>query len=219
MNEIRWKTLGPEGLRFFGKVCADLSHEIKNSLATINEQNGLLDDFLTMAEQGAPLDPVRIHKITRAVAGHVERANKVVNKLNRFAHSVDHSRRQVELDVLVRQACELYERPAAIKGVVLTPESLQQGINIRTNPFLLQQLLLTCFEHASARPSPDSTLSVVVERTPGHALISMTGSGPDTNPVLDELLDELEAGITGDADGTWFRIRIPLRVDAEHVST
>jgi C4-dicarboxylate-specific signal transduction histidine kinase len=218
MNEIRWKTLGPEGLRFFGRVCASLSHEIKNSLATINEQNGLLDDFLTMAEQGAPLDPARIHRITRAVAGHVERANGVVNRLNRFAHSVDNSRKQVELDELVRHACELYERPAAIKGVVLMPESLQQGINIRTNPFLLQQLLLICFEHASQEHGSGSTLDVVVERTPGNALISIQGPGPAAGPVLDELLDELGATMTGDEDETWLRIRVPLKVDAEHVS-
>lgn len=218
MNECRWKTLGPEGLRFFGKVCANLSHELKNSLATINEQNGLLEDFLALVERGRPLDPERIHRITAAVSGHVRKGNSIVNKLNRFAHSIDESRKQVELDQLLSHACGLYERPAAIKEVTLVAAPQQQGINIKTNPFLLQQLLLACFEHATNNAEPGTAMQVTVERADDTALITVPGPAPETGPVLNELLEELSGTISADAAENLFRIRLPLKVDAEHVS-
>ena len=34
-----------EGLRFFGKVNASISHEIRNALAVINENAGLIKDL------------------------------------------------------------------------------------------------------------------------------------------------------------------------------
>ena len=33
-----------EGFQFFGKMSASISHEIKNALAIINENAGLLED-------------------------------------------------------------------------------------------------------------------------------------------------------------------------------
>ena len=40
------------GLQFFGRMSASISHEIKNVLAIINENAGLLEDFSLMADRG-----------------------------------------------------------------------------------------------------------------------------------------------------------------------
>jgi hypothetical protein len=45
------------GLQFYGKITASVSHEIKNVLAIINENAGLLEDFTFMADRGKPIDP------------------------------------------------------------------------------------------------------------------------------------------------------------------
>ncbi|NNG12708.1 MAG: sensor histidine kinase, partial [Halobacteria archaeon] len=37
-------------LRYFGKVTASISHELKNVLAILNEHTGLLQDLTAMAE-------------------------------------------------------------------------------------------------------------------------------------------------------------------------
>ena len=44
--------LGEAGLRFYSKVSASISHEIKNSLAVINESAGYLEDVTLMAKKG-----------------------------------------------------------------------------------------------------------------------------------------------------------------------
>jgi hypothetical protein len=45
-----WELLGETGLQFFGKMSASISHEIKNVMAIINENAGLLED-LTVDER------------------------------------------------------------------------------------------------------------------------------------------------------------------------
>jgi len=48
------------GLQFFGKMTASISHEIKNVLAIINENAGLLEDLALMADGGAEIEPQRL---------------------------------------------------------------------------------------------------------------------------------------------------------------
>ena len=46
-----------DDLLFFGRIGASVSHELKNVLAVMNEQAGLLGDLACMAARGMPLDP------------------------------------------------------------------------------------------------------------------------------------------------------------------
>ena len=56
MNQ-KAQTSNDKGLRFFGKITASVTHEIKNALATINENAGLMTDYIEMAARGRPLEP------------------------------------------------------------------------------------------------------------------------------------------------------------------
>ena len=44
-------------LTFYSRVSASISHELKNSLAVINESAGFLEDIVLMTQKGRPLDP------------------------------------------------------------------------------------------------------------------------------------------------------------------
>ena len=61
------------GLQFFGRISASISHEIKNVLAIVNENAGLLEDYSIMAEGGMPLDPARLKKMASTVMKAPER--------------------------------------------------------------------------------------------------------------------------------------------------
>ena len=63
----QWEMIAPEGFRFFGKMSASISHEIKNALAIINENAGLLEDLTLLAEQGRPTDPERLKKLAGSI--------------------------------------------------------------------------------------------------------------------------------------------------------
>jgi len=44
-------------LRFFGNISTSISHEIKNVLAIINENAGLLEDYNLHGRKGNPAQP------------------------------------------------------------------------------------------------------------------------------------------------------------------
>ena len=76
---IHSETVGGMGLQFLGKINASISHEIKNVLAVINENAGLIKDMLIMAEKGRPLDNARINTQVEKVLAQVRRADKIVD--------------------------------------------------------------------------------------------------------------------------------------------
>ena len=55
------------GLQFFGRIAASVAHEIKNVLAIVNENAGLLEDFTVMADRGKPIDPARLKTMAATV--------------------------------------------------------------------------------------------------------------------------------------------------------
>ena len=93
------------GLQFFGKISASISHELKNVMAIVNENAGLLEDLTVMAERGKPLDPARLKLMAAAVQKQIGRADVILKNMNRFAHSFDETLASV-LDFWRQQAAE-----------------------------------------------------------------------------------------------------------------
>ncbi|MEJ2283420.1 MAG: histidine kinase dimerization/phospho-acceptor domain-containing protein, partial [Desulfobacterales bacterium] len=77
------------GLQFFGRISASVTHEIKNVLAVVGENAGLLEDLTLMADRGQPIDPARLKKMSETVKKQVARADEILKNMNRFAHTSD----------------------------------------------------------------------------------------------------------------------------------
>ncbi|MBT4874313.1 MAG: hypothetical protein HON48_03760, partial [Desulfobacula sp.] len=78
-----------EGLKFFGKVNASISHEIKNILAIISETAGFLNDLTDLAKQGEDLKLSLLENCTESIAEDIQRGFDTIKQMNQFAHSVD----------------------------------------------------------------------------------------------------------------------------------
>ncbi len=143
-----WDIIGKEGLQFFGKMSASISHEIKNVLAIINENAGLLEDFTLMAEKGRPVDMERFKTVAGKIRGQVGRADGIVKNLNRFAHSADHFSGEIDLNESLGFVVALSERFAAMAGVSF--EHMEDGrtVPLNTTPFFLHNLLWLCINFA-----------------------------------------------------------------------
>ena len=61
------QTLTRAGLSFFGAMTASISHEIKNRMAVINEQAGLLEDLVLMSKKGKALEAERLLQLAGKV--------------------------------------------------------------------------------------------------------------------------------------------------------
>jgi C4-dicarboxylate-specific signal transduction histidine kinase len=155
--------VGRAGLQFFGKMCASISHDIKNVLAVINENAGLVEDLCFAAERGKPLDPLRLKRVATDVKAQVRRGDGIISGMNRFAHSVDAESAQVNLPELIELLSALCSRFAAMHGVALEVDRSDSAATAETSPFLLLNLLWLCLEQAMAAAGPDRTIALTAE--------------------------------------------------------
>lgn len=151
---LQWDIIGSEGFKFMGKMNASISHEIKNVLAIINENAGLLEDFTFMAEKGMVIDPERLKTVAGKIQSQVRRADRIVKNMNTFAHSVDETTGKVELGGLLAFMAALSERPAMMKGLALSAEPPPNPITITTRPFLLENMIWLCLDFAMETTGP-----------------------------------------------------------------
>ncbi len=172
-------TIGETGLQFFGTISAAISHDLKNTLAVINENAGLLEDFSLMAAKGMPLDPERIQSIAGKIRNQIRLSDDIVKNLNRFAHSVDERKKTVDVEEMILFVARLSRRLAAVRGVDLQPERSEKSVNLNTDPFYLEALIFRCIDTALASPGPDGTLRMTAERRDRQVVIRFAGLAAD----------------------------------------
>jgi signal transduction histidine kinase len=149
MSDVESRAFEPADLQFFGEITAGISHEVKNVVTIINESAGLLNDLSVGAESGRrPLDPARIKKMSTDIARNVDRAVAIINRMNRFAHSVDEPRKQVDLAAVVADAVALASRFASVRGVDLNAEIPGDPLLIHSYVFGLHRALHTALQIA-----------------------------------------------------------------------
>lgn len=159
------------GIQFFGKMSASISHEIKNVLAVINENAGLLEDICFMADRGKPVDISRLKKIAVDVKDQVRRADLIVTVMNRFAHSADEPSTETDLGELTALLRLLAMRFAAMHGVAIETLAPPAPVRITTSPFGLLNLLWICLDCAMTAAGSGRTVEFVAEKTTEGGLV------------------------------------------------
>ena len=144
----RWEIIANQGFKFIGKMNASISHEIKNVLAIINENAGLLEDLAVMTEKGMTIDVERLKALARKTRKQVKRADTIITKMNDFAHSVDESKEKVNIGEILVFMAALSERLATMRGVKIRVVPPERPITITTNPFLLENIIWLCLDFA-----------------------------------------------------------------------
>ena len=203
----QWNILGTAGLQFFGKMSASLSHEIKNVLATMNEDAGLIQDYSALALEGRPLDPERMKAIAGKIRDQVQRADRMVKNLNRLAHSVDAFEDRIDVAELVTFLIVLCRRIASVRGVTLEWHPPAGPVNISTNPFFLKNLLWLCLDFAMAAAGEGKRVVLSVEKKGegvgiimgGLEAMAGAGEGPVPSEKVRALLDAVGAECRTDA--------------------
>jgi C4-dicarboxylate-specific signal transduction histidine kinase len=167
--------LAIEGVRFFGEMAASVSHEIKNVLAIINENAGLLQDMLGMHEKGMPLSPERLSRLAQSIARQVSRGDGIVKGMNRFAHSADDAKEKVDVGALVQFMTRLAGRLIGMQGQPPNIQTPEESLTVTVNRFFLENLVWRCLCQAMAACPADKAVSICVEKTDSRAQIRFCG--------------------------------------------
>lgn len=202
MNE---QTKGPTltGLAYFGKMMAAISHEIKNSLAIINENAGLMDDLSLMAKKGHVLDPERIGSISRRVIMQIQRADTIVKKMNRLAHSVDDPVKQIDVAASLGFTVELGEKILSSLGIGIEVLPLEAPLSINTNEFQFMNLLWEVMAHTAGQIDRGKTITITIHKRAGEIEFIFSPvnlSGDKEKPIEPGLLAPLGASTLTLAD-------------------
>ncbi|MFH1737920.1 MAG: hypothetical protein ABIH23_02845 [bacterium] len=137
-----------EGLACFGRITASVSHEMNNVLAIVNELAGLLEDLLYGAEQGKAIEPERLTKVSEGIQKQIQRGQKIVQRLNRFAHSVDEPISECDLHGILDDTVGFARRFASLKGVDLQLEFPEDPVSFTNSRFAVQWAVFSCIDLA-----------------------------------------------------------------------
>jgi C4-dicarboxylate-specific signal transduction histidine kinase len=211
------------GLQFFGRISASISHEIKNVLAIVNENAGLLEDLTLMADRGKPIDPARLKLMAATVKKQIGRADGIIQNMNRFAHSIDQPIKTVELNPTLELTIALTARFAAMRGVRVDLQLPANQPVIPTAPFFLINLLCLCLDFAMSASGDEKRIELVAQETADSVqirfrrLAGLTESLRAAFPSAREksLLTVLGAALTTDAQREEVVLQLPKRIDNE----
>ena len=209
------------GLQFFGRMSASISHEIKNVLAIVSENAGLLADYSIMAEEGMPLDPVRLKKMASTMMRQVSRADEITKNMNCLAHSIDDTIADVELKEIIELFMALTDRLTAMRKITVEPKLSGTPVKIKTAPFFLINLLWLCLEFAMAASSDIKQIELITEQTKNGANIRLTQlAGLSVSPKQTFpserakcLLGLLAADMALDAGGGEILLKLPENIE------
>jgi C4-dicarboxylate-specific signal transduction histidine kinase len=185
------------GLEFFGKMAASISHEIKNVLAIINENAGLLEDLAMMAERGAAIEPQRLINMSQTLMKQVSRADAIAKNMNRLAHSADDLIKTVDLNDLLELLVALSDRFASTRGVAVQPPLNKDPLKIETAPFHMLNLLWLCLDFAMDAVGEAKTVELIAKKTEAEVHVFFKGLGSLGNAPLKPFPAELEKDLCG----------------------
>jgi C4-dicarboxylate-specific signal transduction histidine kinase len=205
------------GLQFFGAMTASISHEIKNRLAIINEQAGLLSDFVKMAQNGRPLDHKRLKNLADAIKKQVSLTDTIIKHMNQFAHSTDQIYQSVNLEDLLVLMGALFKRKTENCGIRLETKGPEPAITIVTAPILLLNLIWQCLLPLFIAKRSDQKL-VVTSKTHNNLLqilLNISAKESLKGFVLTEtvirLAETIGATLTVGSDNNSLKIELPLK--------
>jgi C4-dicarboxylate-specific signal transduction histidine kinase len=176
----QYDALGSAGLRFFGQVSASIAHEVKNVLAIINENAGLLEDLTFAARRGTAIDPERLNKACRQFSKQIERADGIMKNMSSFAHSIDSFSADINLHEVANLVANLAGRKAAMRKLIIEVEAPKAPVIFPGNPFLLQNLIWLCLEFAIGATDAGATLRLIAGKEENRISLRIGGiSGLD----------------------------------------
>jgi signal transduction histidine kinase len=217
-----WKpqSISETGLQFFGRISASISHELKNVLAIVNENAGLLEDLTIMADRGQSIDPARLKKMAEAVKKQIGRADEILKNMNRFAHSIDETVADNDLNQTIELVKALTARFAAMRSVKVDLQLPASSYLIPTAPFFLMNLLCLCLDFSMTACGDGKRVELVVHETANSVRIHFRQLDGLNLELLEtfpsnsekELLAVLAADLTAEPESKEIVLRLPKNI-------
>ncbi|MFO7784979.1 MAG: histidine kinase [Thermodesulfobacteriota bacterium] len=183
------QTAGWGGLKFFGRISASISHELKNALSIVNENAGLLEDLALLADSKGGLDIERVKALSASIGRQVKRADNIIRNMNKFAHTVDFEIKTFDLQEYLELTAAVSARLLAAKSMTLKVIPAGQQVSLTTSPFFLLYLIWHLLDCCSQWPGPEKSLDVSFSRDGGVISICFKGCMTQEPGFMTQVMD------------------------------
>lgn len=210
---------GRGGLVCFGMLAASVTHELNNVLSIIDQAGGLLGDLTAGAAAGQAIDPRRIETVRERIDRQVRKGVGILNRLNRFAHSIDEPAARFDVVGETENLVGLTRRFAELRQARLELAPCAEEILVAGDAFALQQALFACLRIALDGAGEGDRIDIRLRRDGDEAVVELRGPAPLAGDGKEPRLAEAEglmASLGGSclvrsapAGGVEFELRVP----------
>jgi signal transduction histidine kinase len=166
----------PDGLAFFGRITASVTHELNNVLSVIDQARGLLEDLTAMSGDGREIDPRSLESIRDRIHRQVSKGVEILRRVNRFAHTLDDPGAEFDVGAETDNVVSLARRFAELREVHLELEPPPEEIRVRGNAFAFQHGIFACLQRILDDSEGDDRIGVRVGREGDEAVVAIATS-------------------------------------------
>jgi len=179
-------------VEFFGRIMANVSHEFNNVITVISELAGLLKDLSLLAQRGREISPEKIESISDNISRQVARGKHLVSHMNRFSHSTDEARAQVDLGGIVENMQVLTDRLFKNRQTSIVFSPPVEECSLTTDPYELRRILFVCLDRFLDASSPEVSIIINRSKKDGEIELRISGQGENIPENIIEQLEELK---------------------------
>ncbi|MBS0013272.1 MAG: HAMP domain-containing histidine kinase [Desulfobacterales bacterium] len=211
MNPETEKTLA-----FFGRMTANLTHEFKNILAIIQESAGLMEDIMAISPLAKDKYQERFNNSMNTIKNQLQRGMELATRFNRFAHTPDHSRAELELAETMVHFCTLTERFARLKHISLQAGNQQgQEIKITTNPLLLYMVLFYSLDACLSVLPAQCEIRLIPVQKDENVAVEIACSGKQAPSAEDFFTSLRQSSIWADLENAAEQLNAELKCNTD----
>ncbi len=216
----REELLRADRLATIGRLAAQITHEVRNPLASIGLNAELLEETL---EDG---DTEEARALLGSISDEVARLKAITEEYLQFARMPKPSPTEVDVGALVKQTCAFLAGELARADVELRLDGVASHEDggpapIEADPDQLRQVVLNLARNAvEALEEVERPRVLTVRLRPapqGGVELRVADNGPGLDPALRDRL--FEPFVTGKAHGTGLGLALAAQIITEHGGT
>ncbi len=182
-------------MAFVGKIAASMTHEIKNTLAIIQESSGLLSDIISLSQEGSFPHKEKFQRVLGNINEQVNRGVDITTRLNQFAHSMDEPLVSIQVSALLEQISLLMRRLAKRRGIELKTGAAAQELSLLSDPFQLLLVLGSVIEKLAESLESGGAIILQAQGAPQEVTVILEIQGekkPGWEASLETLFSSLQ---------------------------
>ncbi|MEE4262910.1 MAG: ATP-binding protein [Desulfobacteraceae bacterium] len=192
-----------EKMAAVGEMAAGLAHEIKNPLASLTGSIQLLKEDIQY-------DPDH-DRLMQIILREADRLSSLANNFLLYARPPAGKVEAIELEKVIIETAELFEKDASNDGRITTTKKLQSNIWISMDPVHLRQILWNLLLNASEAIEGEGVIDIeMYELKSKRACIKITDNGCGMSP--EELKSIFDPFFTTKPTGTGLGLSIVHRI-------